>query len=99
MLLKMVMLSILKVTVYPSLHSFPTESNDLFTIARKTCTTESDSLSSGTSNEAVWVESVVAPLGSLTLTGLIDFVLLWQGALIRKKFHVPLVHYCSVIML
>jgi hypothetical protein len=88
MLLKIVTPSILKVTEYPSLHNCPTEISELFAIAGKTCTTEAASLSSGMSNEAVWVESIVAPFGNLTLKGLIDFVLLRQGALINKKFTV-----------
>jgi hypothetical protein len=50
--------------------------------------TQAASLSSGMSNEAVWVESIVAPFGNQTLKGLIDFVLLQQGALLNKKWHV-----------
>jgi hypothetical protein len=63
----------------------PTESSELFTIAGRTCNTEAASLSSGMSNEAMWVESIVAPFGNLTLKGVVDFVLLCQGALINKK--------------
>jgi hypothetical protein len=85
MLLKIVTQSILKVTEYPSLHNCPTESSELFAIAGKICATEAASLSSGMSNEAVWVESIVAPFGNRTLKGLIDFVFLRQGALINKK--------------
>jgi hypothetical protein len=87
-LLKMVTPSILKVTEYPSLHNCPTESCELFTIAGKTCATEAASLSSGMSNDAVWIDSMVAPWASLTLNGLIYFVLLWKGALINNKCHV-----------
>jgi hypothetical protein len=36
-------------------------------------------------NEDVWVESIVAQFGNRTLKGLIDFLLLRQGALINKK--------------
>jgi hypothetical protein len=85
MLLKMVTPSILNVTEYPSLHYCPTESNELFAIAGKTCATEAASLSSGMSNEDVWVESILEPFGNLTLNGLIYFVFLWQGALINEK--------------
>jgi hypothetical protein len=88
MLLKMVTPSILKVTEYPSFHNCPTESNDLFAISGKRCTTEAASLNSGISNEAAWVEYIVAPFGNLTLNGLIDFNFQWQGALINKKCHV-----------
>jgi hypothetical protein len=73
MLLKIVTPSILKVTEYPSLYNFPTESSDFFAIAGKTCATEAASLSSGMSNDDVWVESIVDPFGNLTLKGLLDF--------------------------
>jgi hypothetical protein len=76
---------ILKVTEYPSLHNCPTEKSELLTMAGNICITEAASLSSGMSNEAVWVESIVAPFGNLTLKGLIDFVLLLQYELINKK--------------
>jgi hypothetical protein len=85
MLLKMVTPSILKVTEYSSLHNYPNKSSELFTIAGKTCATEASSMSSVMSNEAVWVESIVAPFGNLTLKGLIYFIFLQQGALINKK--------------
>jgi hypothetical protein len=68
--------SILKVTEYPSLQNYPTESNALFAMAGKTCATEADALSSGMSNDAVLVDSIVAPFGNLTSKGSIDFVLL-----------------------
>jgi hypothetical protein len=87
-LLKIVTLSILKVTEYPSLHNSMTEMSDLFAMAGKTCATAAVALSYGMSNDAVWVESIVAPFGSLTHKGLIDFVLLRQGALLNKKFTV-----------
>jgi hypothetical protein len=51
---------------------------ELFVIAGKTCATEAASLSYGMYNEAVWIESIVAPFGNLTLNGLIDLVLLRQ---------------------
>jgi hypothetical protein len=69
MLLKIVTPSILKVTDYPSLHNCPTESSELFAMAGKTCATEAASLSSGMSNDFMWVESIVASFGSLTLKG------------------------------
>jgi hypothetical protein len=84
-LLKIVMPSIVKVTEYPSLHNWPTERSELFAMAGKTCATAADVLSYGMSNDAVWVESIVAPSGSLTRNGLIYFVLLRQGAFIRNK--------------
>jgi hypothetical protein len=49
------------------------------------CATEAASLSSGMSNEAVWIESIVAPFGNRNLKGLIDFFLLRQGSLIKNK--------------
>jgi hypothetical protein len=54
-------------------------------MAGKTCATAAAELSSGMSNDAVWIESIVAPFGSLTRKGLIYFVLLWKVALINKK--------------
>jgi hypothetical protein len=59
--------SFLKVTVYPSLKSCPTESKEWFAIPGKTCTMDAALFSSGMSNEAVWVDSMVAPLGSRTV--------------------------------
>jgi hypothetical protein len=59
----------LKVTVYPSLHSFPTESKEWFAIPGKTCAMDADLFSSGMSNAAVWDDSIVAPLGSRTVSG------------------------------
>jgi hypothetical protein len=85
LLLEIVTPSILKVTEYPSLHNCPTESSELFAMAGKTCATEAASLSYGIPNDAVWVESILAPFVNLTCKGLIDFVLLRQGALINKK--------------
>jgi hypothetical protein len=84
-LLKIVTLSIVKVTEYPSFHNCPTERSELFAMAGNTCTNAAVVLSSVMSNDAARVESIVAPFGSLTLKGLIDFVLLRQGALINKK--------------
>jgi hypothetical protein len=84
-LLKIVTLSIVKVTEYPSLHNCPTERSELCAMAGKTCANAAVAPSSGMSNDAVWVESVVAPFGSLTRKGLIDFLLLRQGTLINKK--------------
>jgi hypothetical protein len=72
-LLKIVTPSILKVTEYPSLHNCPTERREFFAMAGKICATAAAALSSGMSNYAVWVESIVAPFGSLTRKGLIDF--------------------------
>jgi hypothetical protein len=87
-LLKIVTSSIVKVTDYPSLHKCTTERSEFFSMAGKTCATAAAALSSGMSNDAVWVESIVAPFGSLTRKGLIDFFLLWKGGLINKKFPV-----------
>jgi hypothetical protein len=72
-LLKIVTPSIVKVTEYPSLYNCPTERSELFAMAGKICTTTATALSSGMSNDDVWVESIVAPFGSLTRKGLIDF--------------------------
>jgi hypothetical protein len=55
-------------------------------MAGKTCASEAASLIYGMSNEAVWVEFIVASFGNLTLNGLIYLVLLRQGELINKKF-------------
>jgi hypothetical protein len=59
----------LKVTVYPSLQSFPTESKEWFSIPGKTFEMDAYLFSSGMFNAAVWVESIVAPLGSRTVSG------------------------------
>jgi hypothetical protein len=83
--MKIVTPSILKVTEYPSFHNCPTERSELFTTAGKTCATAVAALSSGMSNDDVWVESIVAQFGNLTRKGLIYFVLLRQGSLINKK--------------
>jgi hypothetical protein len=72
-LLQIVTLSIVKVTDYPSLHNYPREMSGLFAMDGKTCATAAVALTCGMSNDAVWVESIVAPFGSLTLKGLIDF--------------------------
>jgi hypothetical protein len=87
-LLKIVTPSILKVTEYPSLHNCPTESSELFAMAGKTCATAAAALSSGMSNDVVWVDSIVDPFGNLTRKGVIDYVFLRQGALIKKEWHV-----------
>jgi hypothetical protein len=76
--LKIVTPSIVKLKECPSLHNFPTERSELFAMAGKTCANAVAALSSGMSNDAVWVESIVAPFGNLTRKGLIDFFLLWQ---------------------
>jgi hypothetical protein len=57
----------------------------MFAMAGKTRATEAGSLSSEMSNDAVWVESIVAPFGNLTRKGLLYIFLLRQGALINKK--------------
>jgi hypothetical protein len=72
-LLKIVTSSVVKVTEYPSLHNCPAEMSELFSMDGNTCVTAAVALSSGMSNDAVWVESIVAPFGSLTRKGLIDF--------------------------
>jgi hypothetical protein len=59
----------LNVTVYPLLHSFPTESQEWLAIPWKTCTMDAAAFSSGMSNAAVWDDSIVAPLGSRTVNG------------------------------
>jgi hypothetical protein len=87
-LLKIMTLSIVKVTEYPSFHNCPAEISVLFVMAGKTCATAVVALSYGTSNDDVYVESIVDPFGNLTRKGLIDFVLLRQGALINKKIPV-----------
>jgi hypothetical protein len=51
----------------------------------KTCATEAVSLNSGMSKDAVWVESMVLPLGNLTLKGFCDLILLRHRALINRK--------------
>jgi hypothetical protein len=84
-LLKIVTSSIIKVIEYPSLHNCLTERSYLFAMAGKTCATAAAVLSYWMSNDAVWVESIVDPFGSLTRKGLIYFVLVRQGALINKK--------------
>jgi hypothetical protein len=67
--LKIVTESLLKVTVYPSLHSFPTESKEWLAIPVKTCAMDAAAFSSGMSNAEVWDDSIVAPLGSHTVNG------------------------------
>jgi hypothetical protein len=54
-------------------------------MAGKTCAIAAAALSSGMSNDAVWVESIVAPFVNLTCKGLIFIFWLHQGALINKK--------------
>jgi hypothetical protein len=59
----------LKVNVYPSFHSCPTESKEWFAISGKTCTTDAAVFSSGMPNAEVWDDSIVAPSGSRTVNG------------------------------
>jgi hypothetical protein len=61
--------SFLKVTVYPSLKSCPTEIKEWFATQGKTCAMDADFFNYGMFNAAVWVESTVAPLGSRTVSG------------------------------
>jgi hypothetical protein len=77
-LLKMITPSIVKVIEYPSLYNCPTERSELFAMARKKFSTAATAMSSVMSNDIVWVESIVAQLGSPTRKGLIHFVLLRQ---------------------
>jgi hypothetical protein len=56
--------SFLKVTVYPSLQSWPTESKEWFAIPGKICAMDAALFNSGMFNSAVWADSVVAPFGS-----------------------------------
>jgi hypothetical protein len=72
-LLKIVMLSIVKVKKYPLLNNFPTERSELFAMAVKKCVNAAVAQSSGMYNDDVWVESIVDPFGSLTRKGLVDF--------------------------
>jgi hypothetical protein len=62
-------LKFLKVIVYPSLQSCPTESKEWFAIPGKKCAMDSSLFNSGMFNAAVWVESMVAPFGSRTVSG------------------------------
>jgi hypothetical protein len=55
--------------MYPLLHSCPTESKEWFAIPGKTFAMDASLLSSGMSNATVWDDSIVAPLGSLTVNG------------------------------
>jgi hypothetical protein len=59
----------LKVTVYPSLQSCPTESKKWFAIPGKTCAMDATLFNSGMFNASVRVDSIVAPLGSRTVSG------------------------------
>jgi hypothetical protein len=70
---------------HPSLHSYPTAMSGLFAMAGETCATEAAARSSGISNDAVLVESIVAPFDNLIRKGLIYIFLLRQGALLNKK--------------
>jgi hypothetical protein len=67
--LQIVTKSFLKVTVYPSLHSFPTESKEWLAIPGKTCAMDAAVFIYGMSNVAVWDDSMVAQLGSCTVNG------------------------------
>jgi hypothetical protein len=78
----------LKVTVYPSLHSFPTESKEWFAITGKTCEMDVALFSSGMSNAAVWDDSIVALLGSHTISVFRDLTLFKHGALTNRKWPV-----------
>jgi hypothetical protein len=55
--------------VYPLLQSCPTESKEWFAIPGKTCAMDAYFFNSGMFNAAVWVDSMVAPLGSHTVNG------------------------------
>jgi hypothetical protein len=61
--------SFLKVTVYPSLQSCPTESKEWFATPGKICAMDAALFNYGMFNAAVWVDSMVAPLGSRTVNG------------------------------
>jgi hypothetical protein len=52
---------------------------------REICATEADSLNYGMPKDDVWVESMVSPLGNLTLKGFCDLTLFRHGALINRK--------------
>jgi hypothetical protein len=67
--LKIVTDSFLKVTVYPSLQSWTTESKEWFAIPGELCAMYAALFNSGMFNAAVWVDSMVAPLGSCTVNG------------------------------
>jgi hypothetical protein len=58
----------LKVTVYPSLQSCPTENKEWFAIPGKTCAMDAALFNSGMFNTAVWDDSKVAPIGSHTVS-------------------------------
>jgi hypothetical protein len=56
--------------VYPPKSSvFPKESKELLAISGKTCAMDAALFSSGMSNAEVWDDSMVAPLGSRTVSG------------------------------
>ena len=76
---------ILNITEYPSSHSCPTDSKELFPMAGKMCATEAALLNSGISKKAVCVESIVFPFGNLTLKGLTHCFLSKHGAFVNKK--------------
>jgi hypothetical protein len=67
--LQIVTNSFLKVTVYPSLQSFPTESKEWFAIPGETYAMDAALFNYGMFNAAVWDDSIVAPLGSRTVSG------------------------------
>jgi hypothetical protein len=66
---KFVTKAFLKVTVYPSLHSFPAESKEWFSVPGKTCEMDAAVFRSGMSNAAVWDDYILALLGSRTVNG------------------------------
>jgi hypothetical protein len=70
------------------LQSFPTDSNDWFTIPGKACAMDVALINSGMSTDAVCVDSIVAPFGRRTFNGLSDLILFLQGALINRKLPV-----------
>jgi hypothetical protein len=78
--------SFLKVTVYSSLQSWPTESNEWFAIPGETCAMDAALFNYGIFNASVWVDSMVAPLGSRTVKGFRDLILFKHGALTNRKW-------------
>ena len=93
--LNMVTPSIFKVTLYPSLHNWQTESSELFAITGKTCANEAALLSSGVSIRSVCIESMLSQVVSLTHNGYIDLVFLRHRSLICKKIQRILIHLCQ----
>jgi hypothetical protein len=59
----------LKVTVYPSLQCFPTESKECFSMPGEKRAMDAALFNSGMFNAAVWDDSIVAPLGSRIVSG------------------------------